>query len=422
MGLLNRIRRWQESKLQSHSLKGWNADGQFDDYLKYKRELAIKELALFLWEADDGNPDKSLDKYLRQAEILLKLPASTRKRGWRRLVDFYERSWFEKGLETIVSDLQRMALFDLLNVLGSLGVIIAVITYFGTEKQRREAEISIAWQTITNAAGQGGNGGRIRSLQFLNASPGANWRRRFPWICPERMVGLSEKFPICFWPRESLARLDLSLDEENKGDEYATENRILFTGAFLADIQLPNSDLIRANLSGADLSEANLSGANLFLANLSGASLFLANLSGASLFEADLTDVYLTRTNLSGAELAHADLTGADLFRANLTGADLWEANLTDANLWQANLTGADLKEANLDRSILLGTELETAEELTDLQLNNAFLCVTILPPAINLDSNRDCDKVAQILIKRVYWIESLEEAEEYINRIRNRQ
>ncbi|MEM9808514.1 MAG: hypothetical protein AAF959_24910 [Cyanobacteria bacterium P01_D01_bin.56] len=111
--------------------------------------------------------------------------------------------------EPILTWADNQALLSLLGVIGNVGLIIAVGMYIGSEKQRRDAEVLTAWQTLTNAYCQPGNGGRIKALEFLNASPrnreydyhGANWRRRA--IC----------LWICTWPSESLAGIDLSADE-----------------------------------------------------------------------------------------------------------------------------------------------------------------------------------------------------------------
>ncbi|WP_458789432.1 hypothetical protein [Adonisia turfae] len=102
----------------------------------------------------------------------------------------------------------RQALLGLLGLIGNAGVIIAVLMYIGSEKQRRDAEVLNAWQTLTNSHGQPGNGGRISALEFLNASPrnkkyaypGANWRRKASCLW------------ICMWQPESLAAIDLSTE------------------------------------------------------------------------------------------------------------------------------------------------------------------------------------------------------------------
>ena len=109
-------------------------------------------------------------------------------------------------------------------------------------------------------------------------------------------------------------------------------------GAYLAEADLREAFLYKANLSGADLRGANLSRAYLAEANLRG-----ANLSGADLRGANLSRAYLAEANLRGANLSRADLMGAYLMGAYLAEANLREANLREANLREANLGGAKL-------------------------------------------------------------------------------
>ena len=185
--------------------------------------------------------------------------------------------WMEKRIwEPMLAWGENQALISLLGLLGNVGLLIAALTYIGLEKQRREAQVYLAWQTITNAQGQSGNGGRVIALEFLNASPGANWRLHFPWIC------LSEE-SLCFkWESESLAGVDVS-------------------NAYLAKIQLPGAGLNGANLQGANLRDANLQEADLNGANLQGANLRDANLQEADLVKADLRGAMLNDANLQGA-------------------------------------------------------------------------------------------------------------------------
>jgi uncharacterized protein YjbI with pentapeptide repeats len=147
----------------------------------------------------------------------------------------------------------------------------------------------------------------------------------------------------------------------------------------LANVSIPEANLIdanlrRANLIGADLRRADLSGtdlrtANLRGTNLSGAKLGYANLSGADLSYANLSYANLLNANLNGAYLSVVNLRDAILNGANLTRAYLTRANLSNAHLLNANLNGANLSGANLrDR----GADLGGARVLTQTQLDAA--------------------------------------------------
>ncbi|MBE9069371.1 pentapeptide repeat-containing protein [Leptolyngbya cf. ectocarpi LEGE 11479] len=256
--------------------------------------------------------------------------------------------------EPILTWANNQAILSLLGLIGNAGVIMAVLMYVGSEKQRRDAEVLNAWQTLTNAQGQPGNGGRIHALEFLNASPrngesdysGANWRRRASCLW------------ICTWESESLAGIDLSIEPE---DENISNNESVFLNdilshkisqkIYLREVQLPEADLSYSNLGGADLREANLEKANLLGANLE----------------------------------------GADLGGANLKGAFLWRSNLKGANFWGADLEGVAFLDTNLESTVLGDANLQNIKVVTQEQLTQAKLCLTKLPDGISLDPNRDC-------------------------------
>ena len=313
--------------------------------------------------------------------------------------------WAEKRLERLLGLLQRLALLEILGIIGNVGILFAVVAYIGTEKQRRDAEVFNAWQTITGAYGQSGNGGRIQALEFLNASPanregqypGANWRRRS--VC----------FWICTWPAASLEGIDLSVSLEEKG---AYLRAVQLRRARLGEADLQNADLGGANFEGAELGDVNLAGANLSAANFEEAYLGDANLIGASLLSANLANINFVGANLQKANLSGTNLHGADLSKANLQGANLANATLTEADLQWADLSGADLEGADLSGVILDFADFDgTNLHKTDLQgiylyisnsgytyisadIEKAIFCETILPDGIDIDPNRDCQKI----------------------------
>lgn len=245
-----------------------------------RRQRATERIAFKLYQnrlllgspGDEGSDWEKASQIVRNP---IKTALFTSHRAWVRL---------EKKIgEPILAWVNDQAVLSLLGAIGNLGLILAVATYIGSEKQRRDAEVLNAWQTITSAYGQAGNGGRVQALEFLNASPGANWRRKFPWACAP--------LQLCLWPPESLAGINLTVPGESKERVY------------LGGINLKGAILAYANLKGANLSGANLAGANLREANLAGVRLNEANLAGA---------------DLSGANLVGANLAGANLCRTTL--------------------------------------------------------------------------------------------------------
>jgi uncharacterized protein YjbI with pentapeptide repeats len=142
-------------------------------------------------------------------------------------------------------------------------------------------------------------------------------------------------------------------------------------------------DLRETDLRGANLSGSRLDGVSLFAAHLERAdatravlgrsNLREAHLEGATLTEVDLAGASLSRANLEGARLNGANLEGADLSGANLRGADLWEANLKGCNLKDADLRGADLSACVLEAAILWRADLQDAV-LTGAHLRETHL------------------------------------------------
>jgi hypothetical protein len=77
----------------------------------------------------------------------------------------------------------------------------------------------------------------------------------------------------------------------------------------------------------------------------------------------------LHNTNLQGAHLSGAKLQGAHLYRAQLQSTHLREVQLQDAHL-----RGAKLQDAHLDRAQLQGVDLTGVEGLTQDQIEMACL------------------------------------------------
>jgi uncharacterized protein YjbI with pentapeptide repeats len=108
-------------------------------------------------------------------------------------------------------------------------------------------------------------------------------------------------------------------------------NAIKLPGAYLLQLQAPQTVLGRADLRKAILPGANLRATFLGDADLGGANLILANLSEAILRRAKLVLTDLGRADLSGADLSDAKLSGANFSGANLDRADLSGADLSGA-------------------------------------------------------------------------------------------
>jgi hypothetical protein len=175
----------------------------------------------------------------------------------------------EYGLDWVVYALSHWRFLELLEYLGSFGVLVAVIFYFSESGDRLKQKHYQAWQVINSAEGKGGNGGRIEALEELNAD------------------GVS------------LVGVNLS-------------------SAFLMGVRLPKGKLARANFDTADARDAEMAGANLRDASLRSANFRGARMEGTSfersvLNDADFTGADLKNTDLSGASLKNVDLRNAEL-------------------------------------------------------------------------------------------------------------
>lgn len=202
------------------------------------------------------------------------------KRAWTKPLWAFE--WF---CEYAAYLLNNWSFLEVLEYLGSFGVVIAVIFYFAESGDRIKQKHYQAWQVINTAQGKGGSGGRIEALQELN----------------------KDGVP--------LVGVDVS-------------------GAFLQGIHLEHAHLVRSNFSAADLRDSDLAFADLSDSDLQNANLRQSNLNNAD----------LERAKLIEADLWGADLSGADLSGATLNHADLRNTNLADFK-WREIV---NLKEANV--------------------------------------------------------------------------
>jgi uncharacterized protein YjbI with pentapeptide repeats len=162
------------------------------------------------------------------------------------------------------------AFLDVLEYLGTLSLLVAVVFYFTESGNRTRQRHYAAWAVINSAQGKGGSGGRIEALQELNHD------------------------------RVSLTGLDASM-------------------AFLQGVQLSNATLSRCSFEAADLRQSVFRSADLTFCNLRSANFRNVDFDHAKLADADLTEADLTGANLSAVEVARADLSYADLRNANLS-------------------------------------------------------------------------------------------------------
>jgi Pentapeptide repeats (9 copies) len=198
------------------------------------------------------------------------------------LVPFHWLEWFCRWLAYWLSG---WALLEVLEYVGTLSILIAVVSYFAESGDRTKQKHYQAWQVINTGQGKGGSGGRIEALEDLN------------------MDGVP------------LVGLDVS-------------------DAFLQRVNLDGANLDRANFSSADVREGSFVAARLEFANLASGNFRNSSFRSADLRNATLQDADLHAVNFSDADLAGTDLSKADLRNSNLRNtkwskiADLKLANI----------------------------------------------------------------------------------------------
>jgi pentapeptide repeat protein len=203
------------------------------------------------------------------------------RRRWTLAFIFLEWSF-----EWAAFFLSNWKFLEMLEYVGSLSVLVAVLFYFSESGDRAKQKHYQAWQVINTAQGKGGSGGRIEALQELNAD------------------------------HVDLVGVDVS-------------------GAFLQGIRLSGAKLLRSNFSAADSRNgdfryADFTDADLSSANFRGSNFCKASFQGAQAHDADLSGADLTEANLAGANLANADLRDANL--SNIRWREI--ANLKMANIY----------------------------------------------------------------------------------------
>jgi hypothetical protein len=211
-------------------------------------------------------------------------PWSVRKQAIRHawLIPLAAFEWFWEYLAFVLSN---WSFLEVLEYLGSFGVLIAVVFYFTESGDRLKQKHYQAWQVINTAQGKGGSGGRLEALQELN--------------------------------RDGVALVGVDV-----------------SGAFLQGIHLEHAGLVRSNFNAADLRDCDFASANLSDASLRGANFRNCSLRSVNLAGADMTEADLFGTDLAGADLSAATLTSADLRNANLAGVKWSNTAFKSANIF----------------------------------------------------------------------------------------
>ena len=284
-----------------------------------------------------------------------------------------------------------------------------------------------AWNIIRENENKMGSLGRIEALEYLNQST----------------LYFSDNPDKCGFQNSKIA-----VAEDNYAELIDIHHVVKLDG-----IQLSNAHLNQIKLPGASLEDSYFNKADLVNAKLCDSYLYNAELVEADLNKVWLIDANLTRAKLDRSILAKANLTNAKLIKTSLIGVDFQDSILTNIDfsdaildnaksLWSAKIDGAifrgsSLKSINLeainfqqtsfegvklDNSILLKSDLSQVNNLNEQQLmgdNPPYLCATLLPQDIQIDGDRDCDRLIDYFAELKK--ESKEKIQKYIDEIRKR-
>jgi uncharacterized protein YjbI with pentapeptide repeats len=286
----------------------------------------------------------------------------------------------------VAEPLTNSAFVKVLDALGKLGVLVAVIAFLREIPKWEERAVEEA---------------KRRQFEYWKAIDAARAGARWD---DGRFFSSALRIAL-----ESLAQ-----ERDTAGNPIKLRNADA-AGANLEAINLENADLHVCDFSLADLSLANFRNTKFYQCDLKRARLFGTDFQGADFREVHLRfalyneetrfpdgfdpddamaykiapDVSLRGAMLKNATLRSANLEKADLQAANLSIAiirggnwkyvNLQDANLAGAraadidlrwsNLQNANLQGARLQDAKLDGADLRGANLRDAKYITVEQI-----------------------------------------------------
>ncbi len=219
--------------------------------------------------------------------------------------------------------LKNLAFIQVLDSVGKLGILVALITFF-LEIPKRDEQAKLEAE-----------------------------RRQFEyWKAIDSAKSSSEVSPDGRFTSYALrmALQNLVEEKDSSGKPLKIRN-VDFSGADLHEINLAGADLMISQFRYSNLSAANFKDANLSKCTFARARLLGTDFSGANLAEAAFRDALYDRQTKFPKS-----------FNPNVMGmhkiepqASLSEANLAHAMLWEVELENADLQRANLKRAIIGG-------------------------------------------------------------------
>jgi len=226
-------------------------------------------------------------------------------------VPFAFAEWF---CERLSDRLDRWAFLDVLERVGHLAILVAVVFYIVEAPERRKGNQYYAWQIINSLKGSRTDGGRKYAIQdLLRDGVSLAGIDLTDAILPNVDFKNADLRQGRFWRAELL-----DADFQRAVLSGSRFNESLLNRANFSEAHLENVEFTEACLDNADFSHSDLGGAQFYLTKLRNTVFADANLSREILERADLTGAAFVDANLCAAKLVHADVADVDFSRANL--------------------------------------------------------------------------------------------------------
>ena len=284
-----------------------------------------------------------------------------------------EQTHWERGLDRLADVVDSLGLIRTLGSIGNLALLVALLSWIKGGADRRQAQDYQAWSVISSAAAI------EAEYRDITAEDGTTTQRI--------IVGSS-----------------------GEGGRTTAIEALYNNHVDLAGLKAPG-----ALLTQLDIGQRGSLGQH---SRSCWPALPLGCTPAANLYAADFEGTDLYGSNLQGANLKNANLSYALVSASNLQNTDLSNTIVTGADFTGTTLQGANLHQVDFEDAILVGTVLSGVRNLTDTQLAEAHLCGVQLPKGLETPSDRDCDKIAQLLVDRYGWFSTLEEAQAYIDSV----
>jgi hypothetical protein len=224
----------------------------------------------------------------------MRRPREKKVRSWRKLKRDTPASLMpiaagEWVLEKIVNWLGRLAIIDLIRIVGGLSLVWVAVSYAMSASERREAAESQlkakhyqAWQVINSASGMISDSGRSDALRDL-IDDGVS------------LLGIK-------LASANLPGIDLSDGQLQDAD---MTNVIMLGGCF------KRANLLNANMSNGVFDKSDFEGATLLGAKMKSTQLFYVSFDNADLSYADLRDAIVPTRLMAAKSIKGANIYGA---------------------------------------------------------------------------------------------------------------